>query len=64
MKVGDLVTATWVRSIQDEPKPVLGIVLCIDPEEIGDNEEVEIMWVKGWTDRSNHSTENLRVVSE
>ena len=64
MKVGDLVTATWVRGIRDEAKAVLGIVLCIDPEEIGDNEEVEVMWVKGWTDRSNHSTENLRVVSE
>ena len=64
MKVGGLVTATWVRGIQGEARPVLGIVLRIDPEEIGDNEEVEVMWVKGWTDRSNHSTENLRVVSE
>ena len=64
MKVGDLVTATWVRGFHEKPRPVLGIVLCIDPEEIGDNEEVEVMWVKGWTDRSNHSTENLRVVSE
>jgi len=64
VKVGDLVTATWVRGLQDEAKAVLGVVLCIDPEEIGDNEEVEVMWVNGWTDRSNHSTENLRVVSE
>jgi hypothetical protein len=65
MKVGDLVTAAWAHGVERKAQqPVLGIVLCIDPEEIGDNEEVEVMWVKGWTDRSNHSTENLRVVSE
>jgi len=64
MKVGDLVTATWARSISAEARNVLGIIMCIDPEEIGDNEEVEVMWVNGWTDRSNHSTYNLRVVSE
>ena len=68
MKVGDLVSAIWVRGIQDHAGRrmghTLGIVTYIDPEEIGDNEEVEVMWVKGWTDRSNHSTENLRVVSE
>ena len=64
MKVGDLVTATWAPSISAAARNVLGIVLCIDPEEIGDNEEAEVMWVNGWTDRSNHSTENLRVVSE
>ena len=60
MKVGDLVTATWVVPRQD----VLGIVTCLDPEEIGDNEEVEVLWTCGWTDRSNHSAFNLRVVNE
>ena len=54
MKIGDLV----------KYGSHIGIITYIDPEEIGDNEEVEVMWVKGWTDRSNHSTENLRVVSE
>ncbi len=62
MKVGDLVTATWVRSIQDEAKPVLGIVLCIDPEEIGDNEEVMVLWNDG--DMSNASMRYLEVISE
>ena len=61
MKVGDLVTATWTR--QGQPK-TLGIVLCIDPEEIGDNEEVEVLWTTGWKDRSNHSTWNLRAIDE
>ena len=61
MKVGDLVTATWVG---DRTQKTLGIVTCIDPEEIGDNEEVEVLWTCGWTDRSNHSAFNLRVVDE
>jgi len=41
MKVGDLVTATWVRTMSGEAHKTLGIILCIDPEEIGDNEEVD-----------------------
>ena len=63
MRVGDLVTIAGSMERLGYPR-CIGIVTCIDPEEIGDNEEVEVMWVKGWTDRSNHSTENLRVVSE
>ena len=62
MKVGDLVTATWVRGFHEKPRPVLGIVLCIDPEEIGDNEEVEVTWIDG--DVGNASTRYLELVSE
>ena len=62
MKVGDLVTATWVRGFHEKPRPVLGIVLCIDPEEIGDNEEVEVTWSDG--DVGNASTRYLEVVNE
>ena len=61
MKVGDLVTATWVG---DRTQKTLGIVTCIDPEEIGDNEEVEVLWTHGLCDRSNHSTIHLEKVSE
>ena len=64
MKVGDLVTATWVRGFHEKPRPVLGIVLCIDPEEIGDNEEVEVKWTSGFHDCSNHSTWNLEMINE
>ena len=45
-------------------KPNLGIVTYIDPEEIGDNEEVEVLWTHGLCDRSNHSTIHLERVSE
>ena len=55
MKVGDLVRMRGVL-------PVLGIVTCIDPEQIGDMEEVEIAWNDG--DVCNHSTDHLWVVSE
>ena len=52
MKVGDLVKyGKW-----------LGVVTCIDPEEIGDNEEVEVTWHDG--DVGNHSTRYLEVVNE
>jgi hypothetical protein len=63
MKVGDLVTIAgpsgWGRV---EPRCV-GIVTCLDPEEIGDNEEVEVLWTSGFADRSNHSTWRLEVIS-
>ena len=39
----------------------LGIVTCIDPEEIGDNEEVEVTWSDG--DVGNASMRYLEVVS-
>ena len=39
----------------------LGIVTCIDPEEIGDNEEVEVTWIDG--DVGNASTRYLELVN-
>ena len=51
MKVGDLVR----YGIH------LGIITCIDPEEIGDNEEVEVTWNDG--DVGNASTWNLELVN-
>jgi hypothetical protein len=52
MKVGDLV----------KYGEYLGIVTCIDPEEIGDNEEVEVTWIDG--DVGNASTRYLELVNE
>jgi len=64
MKIGDLVTiAAWGSAGQFGGRP-LGFVTCIDPEEIGDPEEVEVLWTTRWTDYSNHSTCTLEVVSE
>jgi hypothetical protein len=64
MKVGDLVTiADWGEAGQVGERPV-GLVTCFDPEEIGDPEEVEVWWTTQWTDRSNHSSWYLEVVSE
>ena len=54
MKVGDLVKQVCWEG--------LGLVTCIDPEEIGDSEEVEVAWHDG--DVCNHSTCYLEVVSE
>ena len=42
----------------------MGIITCVDPEEIGDNDEVEVLWTSGFADRSNHSTWQLEVLSE
>ena len=39
-----------------------GIVTCVDPEEIGDNEEVEVMWLDG--DRTNASVSYLEVIND
>ena len=52
MKVGDLVRYG----------EYFGIVTCIDPEKLGDNEEVEVTWHDG--DVSNHSLWFLEAVSE
>ena len=52
MKIGDLV----------KYGSHIGIITYIDPEEIGDNEEVEVTWSDG--DVSNASTRYLAVVSE
>ena len=54
MKVGDLVTQIGWDG--------LGIVTCVDPEQIGDMEEVEVTWHDG--DVGNHSTRYLEVVNE
>ena len=64
MNVGDLVTATWHGAFKGpvEEQPV-GVVTCFDPEETGDPEEVEVLWTTQWTDRSNHSSWYLEVVS-
>jgi hypothetical protein len=56
MQVGDLVTFEfdYIASV--------GIITCIDPEEIGDVNEVEVLWTDG--DARNHSTIHLEVISE
>ena len=63
MKVGDLVThGEWfIREYGVEPDGV-GIVLELDPEEIGDPEEALVLWND--SDLCNHSTWNLEVISE
>ncbi len=64
MKVGDLVTiANWGDAGQVGERP-LGVVTCFDPEEIGDPEEVEVLWTSTWRDYSNHSSWYLEVISE
>ena len=54
MKVGDLVKMRGGL-------PALGIITCVDPEQIGDMEEVEVTWNDG--DVSNYSTCYLEIVS-
>ncbi len=39
-----------------------GVVTCVDPEEIGDKEEVEVLWFEG--DRTNASVRYLEVINE
>ena len=39
-----------------------GIVTCVDPEEIGDKEEVEVLWLEG--DRTNASVRYLEVIND
>ncbi len=63
MKVGDLVTIAGSMERIAGPR-CLGIVVCIDPEEIGDNNEVAVRWTSGFTDESNHSTWNLEIINE
>ena len=52
MKVGDLV----------EFRGSVGIITCIDPEEVGDKQEVEVAWSEG--DAGNMSCSLLEVISE
>ena len=62
MKVGDLVTIAGSMERLGYPR-CIGIVTCLDPEEIGDNEEVEVLWTHGLCDRSSHSTIHLEAIS-
>ena len=71
MKVGDLVTIAgqWERLAPGESPRCTGIITCLDPEELGCDagvivDEVEVAWLTGFTDVSNHSTWNLEVISE
>ena len=53
MQVGDLV----IQQSWDD----IGVVTCIDPEEIGDTQEVEVFWSDG--DVLNMSCDMLEVIS-
>jgi hypothetical protein len=54
MQVGDLVKQfCWDG---------FGVITCIDPEEIGDTQEVEVSWSDG--DVGNMSCDMLEVISE
>ena len=50
MNVGDLVRC----------EDCFGVITCVDPEEIGDTDEVEVAWTDGTT--YNHSTSYLEKV--
>ena len=52
MQVGDLV--------RHKNHPIFGVITCIDPEQIGDIGEVEVLWNDG--DVCNMSIYNLEVV--
>jgi len=63
MKVGDLVTiAEWGSAGQVGPRP-MGIIVCFDPEEIGDPDEVCVTWTHVWSDVSYHSDFYLEVIN-
>jgi len=64
MKVGDLVMYKYdsVRQPPLDGAPV-GIVTHIDPEEIGDPEEVLVLWNDDGA-AMNHSMEYLVVINE
>ena len=55
MKVGDLVRHLHILGFT-------GIIICIDPEGIGDDYEVEVGWNDG--DVCNMSVYDLEVISE
>ena len=54
MKIGDLVRLRRGTEI--------GIVTCIDPEQVGDDDEIEVHWNDG--DVSNMSRWDLEVINE
>ena len=58
MKIGDLVTFEF----NPDNLVSLGIVTCIDPEEIGAANEVEVSWNDG--DTRNHSIKYLEILNE
>ena len=62
MKVGDLVMYKYdlVRQLMGTP---VGIVTHIDPEEIGDQEAVLVLWNDDGAPM-NHSMEYLEVINE
>ncbi len=62
MQVGDLVRHVYTGRRNPEGAPV-GIVTHIDPEEIGDQEEVLVLWNDG-DGLMNHSMEYLEVINE
>ena len=53
----DLATVSGIES------PAVGVITHIDPEEIGDSEEVLVLW-NDEDGLVNHSTEYLEVISE
>jgi len=53
MKVGDLVR---------HDQGFIGVITCIDPEEIGCNDEVEVVWTDGFV--GNISVRHLGVINE
>jgi heat shock protein HspQ len=53
MKIGDLVR---------HDQGFIGIIICIDPEQIGDDDEVEVAWNDG--DLCNMSVWDLEVICE
>ena len=52
MKVGDLVSF----------RGSVGVITCIDPEKLGDTQEVEVSWSDG--DVGNMSCDMLEVINE
>ena len=62
MQVGDLVTMRYSDYRHEgKPKPN-GIVVAVDPEELGDEEEVAVLWTYIWCGEANHSTDSLKVM--
>ena len=63
MKVGDMVTIAGSMERLGYPR-CIGIVTCLDPEEIGDKDEVKVQWTSGFSECSTHSTWNLETINE
>ena len=61
MKIGDLVQ---LKRLSHRSGGVFGIIVCIDPEDIGDSSEVEVLWTSGFTGRSTHSIKYLELLNE